>query len=268
MTPDTHSPDGAQRATLQALVEMSRRLGEPARDLVILGEGNTSARCDEGTFWVKGSGTELGTIDEAGFVLMDLQRVLALADARDMSDEAVKDALNAARVDPAAVRRPSVETVLHAITLAEAGAKYVGHTHPVAVNALTCSVLMPLLQEDEGALGRLFPDEIVVCGPAPAVVPYTDPGLPLARKVREVYRAYAKAWGQPPKVLLMQNHGLIALGASPQEVDNITAMFVKTCRVLAGTYAFGGPHFLSAADVARIHTRPDELYRRQQLRIG
>ena len=29
--------------------------------------------------------------------------------------------------------------------------------------------------------------------------------------------------------------------------------------------AAGGPHFLSAQDVKRIHTRPDELYRRKLL---
>ena len=63
----------------------------------------------------------------------------------------------------------------------------------------------------------------------------------------------------------MQNHGLIALGASPQEVDHITAMYVKTCRVLLGTYALGGPHFMTAGNVERIHTRPDESYRRKAL---
>ena len=43
---------------------MSRILGDPARDLVILGEGNTSARADGNTFFVKASGKELGTADE------------------------------------------------------------------------------------------------------------------------------------------------------------------------------------------------------------
>jgi rhamnose utilization protein RhaD (predicted bifunctional aldolase and dehydrogenase) len=248
--------------TLSSLVEMSRALGDPARDLVILGEGNTSALCDDGTFWVKASGTELRTIDPEGFVQLYLEEVCALADGPDLGDEGIKAALDRAKVDNMAVRRPSVETVLHALTLAEAGASYVGHTHPVAVNALTCSRAV-----EEAVHGRLFPDEIVVCGPAPAYVPYTDPGLPLARAVREAYQRYADTWAQPPKVVLMQNHGLIALGASPQEVENITAMYVKTCRVLAGTYAFGGPRFLRDEDVQRIHTRPDELYRRQQLRI-
>ncbi|NLD73871.1 MAG: aldolase, partial [Chloroflexi bacterium] len=150
---------------LQAVVDMSRRLGEPERDLVILGEGNTSGLCDDGTFWVKASGTELRTIDANGFVRVALEPVVALADQRGLSDDDVKEALNAARVDPAATRHPSVETVLHALTLSEAGALYVGHTHPVAVNALACSQAM--LGDPPG---RLFPDEIVVCGPAPLLV--------------------------------------------------------------------------------------------------
>jgi hypothetical protein len=35
--------------------------------------------------------------------------------------------------------------------------------------------------------------------------------------------------------------------------------------VLLGAYAAGGPHFLTDENVARIHTRPDELYRRKLL---
>ena len=33
--------------------------------------------------------------------------------------------------------------------------------------------------------------------------------------------------GEVPKVVLLQNHGLIALGKSPSEVENITAMAVN-----------------------------------------
>ena len=44
-------------------------------------------------------------------------------------------------------------------------------------------------------------------------------------------------------------------------------MFVKTCRILLGTYALGGPHFLSQANVNRIFTRPDEAYRRKELEL-
>ena len=46
---------------------------------------------------------------------------------------------------------------------------------------------------------------------------------------------------------------------------DVTAMAVKTARVLLGTFAAGGPRFMSEHDVARIHTRPDEHFRRLQL---
>ena len=63
----------------------------------------------------------------------------------------------------------------------------------------------------------------------------------------------------------MQNHGIVALGRSAQQVLDVTAMAVKTARVLLGTFAAGGPRFMSEHDVARIHTRPDEHFRRLQL---
>jgi len=139
------------------------------------------------------------------------------------------------------------------------GVNFVGHTHPTAVNAILCS-----RKGREAIAGRLFPDEIVYCGPAPAYVPYTDPGVPLARAVRDVMGRYRDEYGEHPKVILMQNHGLIALGRTASEVEKITAMCVKTARVILGSYALGGPSFLSAEAVARIHTRPDEQYRRRE----
>ncbi len=247
---------------LQQLVQMSRWLGQPERDYVILGEGNTSARADGDTFWVKASGQEMPTIDESGFVRVAFDRVLRLLEADDISDAAVKRALTAAKVDPAAPGHPSVETLLHAICLSLKDVNFVGHTHPTAVNALLCSAAF-----DSAFAGRLFPDEIVVCGIAPLLVPWTDPGVPLARRINGLLNDYIARYNETPKVILMQNHGFIALGRTVQQVQNITAMGVKTARILLGTYAAGGPHFLSAEAEQRIHTRPDELYRRQTLKV-
>ena len=81
--------------------------------------------------------------------------------------------------------------------------------------------------------------------------------------MKELIDAYIDERGELPKMVLLQNHGLIALGATAHEVNAITAMAVKSARILAGTYAFGGPHFFSPEDVAKIHTRPDEVYRRK-----
>ena len=238
---------------------MTRGLGDPALDYAILGEGNTSARADAELFWVKASGVQMRTIEPGGFVQVRFDRVLAMLQDDALSDDQIKAGLEAAKADPAVKARPSVETVLHALALQVPGIGFIGHTHPTAVNAVLCS-----RQVEEAIAGRLFPDEIVYCGPAPVYVPYTDPGVPLARRVRDQMAQYLDAQGEAPKVILMQNHGLIALGRSAQEVENITAMYVKAARVLLGTYALGGPHSLTAEQVSRIHTRPDEAYRRKE----
>lgn len=245
---------------LSDLVTMSRSLGYPGNDYVILGEGNTSARADEQTFWVKASGGKLQGIDAGGFVRVRLDAALAVLEEKNLSDGEIKERLLAATVDNPERRWPSVETSFHAICLSLGQASFVGHTHPVAVNAILCS-----RQVETAISGRLFPDEIVVCGPAPAYVPYTDPGLPLARAIRDAILRHAEDHSELPKVILMQNHGMIALGESAGEVERITAMQVKTARILAGAYALGGPDFLTPENVARIHSRPDEAYRQRIL---
>ncbi|NOX61670.1 MAG: aldolase [Chloroflexi bacterium] len=245
---------------LQQLTAMTRRLGEPDRDYVILGEGNTSAQADDDTFWVKASGAEMRTIDKRGFIRVRFQRVLAMLEQETMSDEEVSRALLDAKADANAPGRPSVETALHAACLRLEDVRFVGHTHPTAINMITCSVGF-----ESAFAGRLFPDEIVVCGVAPLLVPYVDPGLPLAREVARRIDQYLEMYGESPRVILLQNHGLFALGATAQQVENITAMMVKTARILVGAHALGGPCFLTPQAAARIHTRPDEKYRQQRI---
>ena len=254
--------------TLKQLVAMSKSLGDPTNDYVILGEGNTSALNPDGTFWVKASGYQLPSIDESGFVRVSLKRALSILDEDGLTDNDIKQRLLDARVDPETGRwpapnsdvRPSTETVFHALCLSLDDVNFVGHTHATAVNALTCSNAF-----EEAFGGRLFPDEIVMCGAAAVLVPYTDPGIPLAREIGRRINDYIETYAEKPRVILMQNHGVVALGRSREQVENITAMMVKTARVLLGAYAAGGPHFLSQANVGRIHTRPDEAYRRKLL---
>ncbi len=247
-----------KQSILSELVKMSRSLGEPANDYVILGEGNTSAQIDDKSFWVKASGTQLRTVDESSFVEVSFASTQAILDGPDLDDAEIKQALVDAKVDPNYPAHPSVETAVHAACLSLQGVSFVGHTHPSAINMLTCSVGF------EAAFGgRLFPDEVVVCGPAPVLIPYVDPGLPLARAIREGIDTYIDEYGELPKVLHLQNHGLFVLAPSAQQVENITAMMVKAARILLGAYALGGPKFMTQEAVERIHTRPDEHYRQK-----
>jgi rhamnose utilization protein RhaD (predicted bifunctional aldolase and dehydrogenase) len=243
---------------LSELLRMTNRLGQPENDYVILGEGNTSARAGDGTFWVTSSGSELRTVPRDGFVRVDLARALALVDDLSLTDDRIRDALIASKVDGKPEPRPSVETPVHAVLLEAPGVNFIGHTHPTWVNMLTCSQRF-----GDTLNGRLFPDEVVLCGLAPMLVPYVDPGVPLARLVREQLARYRATWKTVPKVVLMQNHGLMALGASAQEVENISAMAVKAARVMVGTFALGGPNFMNDGDAQRIQQRLDEHYRQR-----
>lgn len=247
-------------SVLEDLITLSRSLGDPARDLAILGEGNTSARVDAETFFVKASGTTLATAEAASFVQCRFDKALAAVTGPDLSDTEVRAALEACRVDPAEKRMPSVETFLHAYLLSLRDINWVGHTHPSAVNAILCSKV-----SREAVSGRLFPDEIVCCGPAICYVEYTDPGVVLARTLRTRVEEFIDEHNMPPKVILMENHGFIATGKTPRDVEVATSMYVKTARILLGTYALGGPRFMTAENVARIHTRPDEHYRQRQI---
>ncbi len=251
---------GATEQILDELTALSHFLGDPARDLAILGEGNSSARVDDDTFYVKASGQHLGSITPAGFVACSFNRILPLFDGPGLSDAEVKQALTNCKVDGESGVMPSVETFFHAFLLSLPGVNFVGHTHPTAVNSILCSK-----GAREAISGRLFPDEIVCCGPAPCFVEYVDPGLVLSRQVKMRVEEHFDTYGEWPKTILMENHGLIAAGKSVKDVQTITSMYVKTARVILGTYALGGPNFMTQAQVDRIHTRPDEHYRQKQI---
>lgn len=245
---------------LEELVGLSRSLGDPARDLVILGEGNTSVRLDDGSFFVKASGTSLANAKAEGFVRMDFGRTLALLDLEDPSDGELGEALMAARSEDKGTLRPSIEAVMHALCLTEGGATFVGHTHPTSVNAVLCSDRAWML-----SAGAIFPDQIVVLGRHPLHVPYADVGLPLARALRDGLRTHVEHVGVPPKTVYLQNHGLVALASSAGGVEGITAMADKHARIMAGALAAGGPVFLTPEQADSLDTRPDEEYRRRVL---
>lgn len=240
---------------LDELVGMSRELGAPQNDYAILGEGNTSVRADAESFWVKASGTQLAQAGRESFVRVRSEPILEALKQETLDDSAIKDLLKSATIEGG--RAPSIETFLHALCLRIEGVNFVGHTHPTAavglLSAKNCRDMFA---------GSIFPDQIVVLGPAFAFVPYADPGLPLSLAVQRSLEHFLKLHHREPKVLLMENHGVIALGHTAQEVLNITAMLVKTCRIIAGTLTAGGPRFLTQAQVDRIDKRPDELARR------
>ncbi len=226
----------APTAVLDAIIEVAQRFGRDP-DFSRGGGGNASAKVD-GVLYIKPSGVPLATLTAADLVPLDMEPLLALLHAGDAqagdatnngtgaagggqvlandgsADDPVMRAALAARLAHAGGRRPSVELLFHAF-LPE---RFVLHTHPVLINAVTCNA-------DGAALAaRLFGDRALW-------IPYTDPGLPLARAIVDARRAYAGRTGAPaPAVTLMQNHGIIVAADSIAEIDAQSAWLVETVR--------------------------------------
>jgi rhamnose utilization protein RhaD (predicted bifunctional aldolase and dehydrogenase) len=246
---------------LEELLKLSHDLGREDRRMAILGEGNTSAKVSPETFRVKASGGNLGGLTVEGTVECRFDKLLPLLESEGLSDAAIDQALFDSRVD-ATAKKPSVEALFHAYLLSLPGMEFIGHTHTVSVNQILCSA-----RAREFAEKRLFPDEIVCCGVASIYVPYTDPGLKLAQAIRRETAQFIAKHSRPPRVVLLQNHGIIALGNTAPAVLATMLMAEKAASIFVGAAVLGGPVFLSAEQVERIAGRPDEHYRQKALNL-
>jgi rhamnose utilization protein RhaD (predicted bifunctional aldolase and dehydrogenase) len=244
-----------------ALLELCRALGDDSRKLAILGEGNVSGTVSETEFLVKASGARLGAMSAADLTLCRLEPIIGLLDRKGVSDGEIESTLLESRIRPGD-RRPSVEAAFHAWLLSLENVAFVGHCHPTAVNQVLCSP-----RARDFAERRLFPDEVVCCGSASVFVPYIDPGIPLAREIRERTLHFIKQHSYIPRIILLQNHGIISLGPSPEAVLSSILMATKAAEIFVGAASLGGPNFMAQKDVDRITTRADEHYRQQQLKL-
>ena len=194
---------------LAETVELSRRFGADP-EFARAGGGNSSAKA-HGILSIKPSGVSLATLTVESLIALAIEPLMELLERGATrgpapgSDEVLRVA-DSARLSPADGRRPSVELLFHAL-LPE---PIVLHTHPTTINALTCAV-------GGGALA----DQVL--GDRALWIPYTDPGLPLARAIRDERSAYPERTGRRvPRAILLQNHGLIVGGDTAVEIDELT----------------------------------------------
>jgi rhamnose utilization protein RhaD (predicted bifunctional aldolase and dehydrogenase) len=247
--------------TLKPLLQLAHELGREDSKLAILGEGNVSAKLSKESFLVKASGTSLATLKEDDLTQCLTAPVLQLLDRKLISDAETETALLEARTR-AGAKNPSTETVFHAWLLGLENIQFVGHCHPTSANQVLCSP-----RARDFAERRLFPDEVVCCGSASVFVPYTDPGIPLAREIRDRTNFFMQQHSFVPRLILLQNHGIISLGSSTESVLACIRMACKAAEIFVGAAALGGPNFMNAKDVERIASRPDEVYRQRQLKL-
>lgn len=193
-------------SNIDSLIKMSNTYGADER-FVLAGGGNTSLK-ENGVLYIKGSGTSLATINENGFVKMDVEKLKAMLEKSYSGDTArveaavLRDMMDA-RLLGEEDKRPSVETLLHMLI----PFKLVLHLHPALVNGLTCG------KDGEKAAEKLF-------GNTALFMRATKPGYILSMAAKKETDAHSKKNGSFPTVIFMQNHGVF-FGADTLDEMNI-----------------------------------------------
>tara|TARA_R110002020_G_scaffold78195_3_gene196813 strand:- start:2203 stop:2871 length:669 start_codon:yes stop_codon:yes gene_type:complete len=216
-----------------SILELAHALGSYA----ICGEGNVSVRDETDCFWIKASGTSLDTLEKKDLVACKLSGVPF-------------DSLGL---------KPSIETGFHAWILREFDeVNFVAHTHPPNTMQVVCSEQIWSFADH-----RLFPDQVVRNGRKSCVVPYAMPGKPLLEEIKKSVLAFVEEEEYFPKLILLQNHGIIVAASSHKECLASTMMCEKSASIFIGAKVLGQTRFLSKDEVNDIDKCPSEKHRRK-----
>ncbi|MEL0626016.1 class II aldolase/adducin family protein [Salinibacterium amurskyense] len=240
------------------LLGLTTRLGLPERDLVILAEGNTSELIADGTIIVKTSGSSMQTATAENFVSVEIEPLLAVLRDPHADQDQLTAELDAGEVEGKRVRA-SIETLIHVAVRAYAPARYVAHTHPTAVVSLLASI-----HAETSFADAVYSDELMVLGRS-LYIPYAQPGIELGQLFLEKLGAHVDEFGEVPSLILLGNHGIVAIADTAEGAEAISLMAVKSARVRLGALQAGGIASLSAEVTAHYFDRPDFRERRAAL---
>ena len=189
------------------LIEISKYAGERL-DLVQAGGGNSSVKLDNGQMLIKASGFALSELTvKTGYSVVITNKVAEIikndeiitATSKRKREELTSKLIRKSTIDTN--NRPSIETLLHSVLL-----KYTLHTHPIALNII-------LSQKNwKDVLNSIFKvDQFALIG-------YHTPGIDLAIELnKEINRDKTI-----PKILFLQNHGLIVTSDNIEEIEYLT----------------------------------------------
>jgi len=247
---DSRWSDGdAQGLTDLDLIVYASRLIGAETSLVVWGGGNTSVKRDERdhrgrpvrVLRVKGSGSDLKSIQKKDFPGVRMDDVLALLERADMGDQEMVDYLAHTLQEPSSPR-PSIETLLHGFLPAEA----VIHTHADAVVSLTNN------DRSGEVLREVYGDEVIA-------LPYRRPGFLISREVAQVFAAHPKA-----RAILLEKHGTICWGASVKAAYLATIELISRAEEAIAHRARGRARFGGVA----VSSPPAETRRKMALAVA
>lgn len=216
----------------QQLIARSNRLGSDPKNTNYAG-GNTSAKGTETDpvtgqpvelVWVKGSGGDLGTLQESGLAVLRLDRMRALVDVYpgiDREDEMVAAFDYCLHGKGGAA--PSIDTAMHGLV----DAAHVDHLHPDSGIAIATAADGPSLTQ------QVFGDKVVW-------VPWRRPGFQLGLDIAEIKEKNPQAVG-----CILGGHGITAWGDTSEEAETNSLWIIDTAAAYIAEHSsaepFGAP---------------------------
>lgn len=219
-----------KKTVLKKLVEMSARIARPELEYLHLSEGNTSAKIDDQTLYIKRSGAYLCRAKPSMFVEVLIPEALKVLEHPTLTFEEIKEHLSASRVNKSD-HQPSIETIFHSYLLSLPGIDFVAHTHPTALNIILFSNAAREIMNMPQCDSELLPDPS-----QPLFIDCPTPGLQLAHLIKNEVEQYIDRTGRMPGTIFIKDHGMIAAGKTPDKVETLTMQWVKMAKILYGAY--------------------------------
>lgn len=214
---------------MEELIELSKQISK----YVVGFEGNISQKKDD-FFYIKASGKNLNNCIENDFVKYDFN-----LNQLNNFDE-----------------KGSMELEFHKILLDLNDVNFVCHTHPVNTLKILCNKNCEIF-----AKKRLFPDQVIFNGKISMIVPYVNPGKKLSESIQENLTKFINKNSELPKIILLENHGLITFGKTIQECVIKTEICEKAAEIFLGSFSSGNIQFLSKKDIKKLNKDVSEKYR-------
>lgn len=218
------------------ILENLKLLSIEVSKFVVGFEGNVSGKFGD-TLYIKKSGSSLKKMDIGDFVQYDF-----FGNQLDNFSN-----------------KGSMELDFHSYLLGHPDINYVSHVHPINCLKILCTDRIL-----DFAKFRLFPDQVIFNFKKSCVVPYSKPGKILSEEIKKRVTDFVNSNNFFPKLILLENHGIIACGKSINECIMITEICEKSAELYVEIYN-KNPKYLSESDVNSLIFDENEQYRQKKI---
>ena len=226
------------------ILTLGQTLGNHPARLILAEEGSLAARITDTRIVVTRRGAHLAALATADLVHFDLQKlndVIAL-------EPVLPEDITGARLHAEFGAEPHEDLTLFACLLAlDPALRVAVHVHPAIVDQIIASP-----RARQFADRRTVHNEVLALGSASLLVNYAEPGIALTREIQKKMILWRDRNKSVPRVILVQNHGVILLGATALALLRSIEALLKYAELFAGASLLGGPVFLTPQAITQI----------------